>query len=412
MTKAVIERLKNKKEYLEEKCKLLFNPSIAKVILQNKINMLNELINSYSSISPLASLTNARQIFEKQVGFEEEKKNILERIEIAEYWEPKGVKKEPFILCLVGPSGMGKTTFAQVVAQALEKKFFSVALGGIFDVSTLIGSEADSLANNAGQLTQALIESKVCDPVILLDEVDKTSSSIKNCLLNVLDNKQNHEVLDYYLEVKLDFSQVIFVITANDLKQIGKNLSDRMLVINLKPYTLEQKKEIASVIIQKWFTSNAGFDKNEFDITNEALENLISKTNEKGIRRLEKAIDKVFDYCLLEWLKEAKQGRKKSKIIITKKIINQIISYDFSNAYQEKPEIGLIKKIGKQLWNLENKVRNLQNCEKFNRNVNNLWFVLFFIILISKLICSYWKKIKSEETKSKKKWSALESAKN
>src|SRR4051794_36327026 len=104
-----------------------------------------------------------------------------------------------------------------------------------------------------GQITQALTETKTRDPVILLDEIDKTGSSLKNCLLSFLDPKQNQEILDYYLEVKLDFSQAIFIITANDLKKITDDepLSRRMLVINLPPYTDKQKREIANLIIQK-----------------------------------------------------------------------------------------------------------------------------------------------------------------
>src|SRR5215217_24128 len=144
------------------------------------------------------------------------------------------------------------------MAQALGKKFFSITLGGLSEISTLIGSETNSLANNVGQLAQALAETKTCDPVILLDEIDKTGPSLKNCLLNVLDTKQNQEVLDYYLEVKLDFSQVIFVVTANDLKKITDNepLCRRMLVVELPPYTVEQKKEIANRIIQRLFDQN------------------------------------------------------------------------------------------------------------------------------------------------------------
>jgi ATP-dependent Lon protease len=102
-----------------------------------------------------------------------------------------------------------------------------------------------------GQLAKALVETKTPDPVILLDEIDKTSSSLKNCLVKVLDPIQNQEILDHFLEAKLDFSQVTFIVTANDLKKIPDSLSDRMLVVELPGYTADKKREITNKIIQK-----------------------------------------------------------------------------------------------------------------------------------------------------------------
>jgi ATP-dependent Lon protease len=154
-------------------------------------------------------------------------------------------------LCLVGPVGTGKTTFSQIISQALGKKYFPISLGGLSDSSVLVGNEANSPANNMGQLARALVETKTSDPVILLDEIDKTGLSLKNCLVNVLDSTQNQNILDHFLEVKLDFSQVTFVITTNDLKKIPDSLSDRMLMVKLPGYTADQKREIAHKIIQK-----------------------------------------------------------------------------------------------------------------------------------------------------------------
>jgi ATP-dependent Lon protease len=300
----VIERLKAKKEELENKYSTLVHSSVPKTILQNKIDALDELIDAYDAKSPSISLTDAQQILNRQAGFEEQKREILENLEIAEYWAPQGVKKDPLILCLVGPAGVGKTTFAQIIAQALGKEFFSLNLGGLSETSVLVGSEASSLANNMGKLAQALVTAKTRDPVILLDEIDKTSFSLNSYLLNILDSTQNQAVLDHYLEVKLDFSQVTFVLAANDLKKIPNSLREsllsRMKIIELPGYTQEQKKEIAQKIIQKWFTENASLNQNNLEITPEALETLISKTKEKGVRQLEKlALNKIFNYCLL-----------------------------------------------------------------------------------------------------------------
>lgn len=247
----IIVRLNAKKEELENTYNSLTHSSISKTILQDKIKVLNELINAYISTSPLPSLTDSQSILSQQVGFEEQKKAILGSLEIAEFCEKKGVKRNPLILCLVGPTGVGKTTFAQIIARALGKKFFSVALGGLSETFFLLGSEANSPANNMGQLAQALVATKTRDPVILLDEIDKTGSPLKSCLLSILDPQQNQAVLDYYLDIKLDFSQITFVLTANELKNFLPSLRDRMLIVELPGYNKKQKKEICDKIIQQ-----------------------------------------------------------------------------------------------------------------------------------------------------------------
>ncbi|CAI2184840.1 17329_t:CDS:2, partial [Funneliformis geosporum] len=162
--------------------------------------------------------------------------------------------------------------------QALKKEFFAINLGGLFDTSILLGASENSLGTEIGQLAKGLAETKKYDPLILLDEIDKAGSASKtaihDCLLKILDPEQNHAVLDYYLDVKLDLSHVFFMATANDLTKIPPPLRDRMLII-------------------------------------EALEALINKTNEKA--------------------REVNQGVPESKIIITPDLVNQIIPQSFSN---------------------------------------------------------------------------------
>lgn len=210
------------------------------------------MITAYQSTSLPVNLVEAKEIFDQQIGFEEQKKGILERLEINE--RHHNIRRDPLILCLVGPSGTGKTTFASLLAQALKKEFFSINLGGLLDSSILLGTSENSSGTEIGQLAKALTETKKCNSLILLDEIDKAGSSFKtaihDCLLNVLDPVQNHEILDYYLDVKLDFSQVNFVATANDLTKIPKPLQGRMLVVELSGYNIEQKKAIAQKIVQ------------------------------------------------------------------------------------------------------------------------------------------------------------------
>jgi ATP-dependent Lon protease len=203
--------------------------SVPKSILKKKIEILNELIAAYQSTSSPVNLTDAEDMLNQQVGFEEQKEKVLNSLKIKGYCEKKNVKKNPLIFCLIGPPGVGKTTFAQVLAQALKKKLFAVALGGAENSSILLGTNEGSPGTETGQLTKALMETKTCDPLILLDEIDKVNSyggnsAIHNCLNAVLDPSQNQEVLDYYLDVKLDFSQVTFIVTVNDQKKIPEYL--------------------------------------------------------------------------------------------------------------------------------------------------------------------------------------------
>jgi len=253
----VIERLKAKKNEFENQHDALTHSSVPKSTLKKKVEILDELIKAYQSTSTPVDLSKAEEILSQQVGFEEQKEKVLNSLKIKDYCENRNIKKDPLIFCLIGPPGVGKTTFAQLIAQALKKKLFIVALGGLSNSSFLLGTNEGSLGTEVGQLTKALVETKTCKPLILLDEVDKVSSyggnsAIHSCLNAVLDPTQNQEVLDYYLDVKLDFSQAIFIVTANDEKKIpGYLLSKTPEIVKLVGYSLKQKKEIANKFIQK-----------------------------------------------------------------------------------------------------------------------------------------------------------------
>ena len=125
----------------------------------------------------------------------------------------------------------------------------------------------------------------------MLDEIDKTKPFIHDFLIKILDPEQNQEVLDYYLDVKIDFSQVTFVVTANDQDKIPVYLRSRMTIIELSEYSGEQKREVANKIVQNFFAQNPTLNSQNFEITSEALERLISKTKEKGVRQLKIGVD-------------------------------------------------------------------------------------------------------------------------
>ncbi|CAI2181152.1 20285_t:CDS:2 [Funneliformis geosporum] len=314
----VIERLNTKKNEFQNQHDSLAYSSVPKSILKKKIEILDELIAAYHSTASLASLSETEKILNQQIGFEEPKQQVLNSLKIKNYCEQNDFQRSPLVLFLVGSPGVGKTTLAQILAQALKKEFFMVALGGMSDSSLLLGNNESYLGTNGvGQLTKALIETKTHDPLILLDEFDKVSaykgnSAIHNCLNAVLDPVQNKEILDYYLDVKLDFSHITFIITVNDRSEIPKHLLSRMpAVVELPGYTLEQKKEIAQQFIKNFFAGKESL-KTKFEITSQALEVLINKTKEKGVRQLKKGLD----------TEEFGQGKPESKITIDSEVAN------------------------------------------------------------------------------------------
>ncbi|CAG8795827.1 24917_t:CDS:1 [Racocetra persica] len=296
MTEAVIDRLNAKKLELESRLSNLYHGgSQRREALEYKIKKIEELITAYQSVPLPINLEEAKEILKQQVGFSGlKKRSLLEKL----------AQRNFLALCLFGPPGVGKSTCAPFLARALKREFFSINLGGLSDTSILLGTSENSLGTETGQLAKALIATKTHNPLILLDEIDKAGSSYKtaihDCLLNVLDSAQNHEVLDHYLDVKLDFSRVIFVVTANDLTKIPPPLRDRLLIVKLNGYNIEQKKEIAQKIIQDWFSRHEQFNQDNFEIDSEALETLINKTNEEGVRQLKMALDDIFDYCLFQ----------------------------------------------------------------------------------------------------------------
>lgn len=280
MTNAVVNRLGARRDELEEELQDQYQGgSQRRATLQYQINKIGKLIEAYGNSSSLLTLQRTEEILSQQVGFEEQKKQILDNLAIEEFCEQHNIKKNSLVLCLVGPPGVGKTTFAKILAQALGKAFFPIALGGLSEPSILVGNETSSPENDMGQLAKALVKTNSRNPLILLDEIDKAGSSFKTAihdhLNSVLDPVQNQEIPDY--------------------------LCSRMLIVELPGYTTGQKKEIANKIIKNWLDQNEeGIDQDKLDISSEALEALINKTNEKGVRQLKMALNSIFEHCILQ----------------------------------------------------------------------------------------------------------------
>lgn len=229
-------------------------------------------------------------------GIEDVKERIIEYIAV------KKLKRSEKggIICLVGPPGVGKTSVGRSIARALNKKFFRFSVGGMRDEAEIKGHRKTYLGAMPGKLIQAIKVVQVKDPVLMLDEIDKMGISYQgdpaSALLEVLDPEQNKDFRDHYLDLPYDLSSVLFITTANTLDTIPRPLLDRMEVIRLPGYILEEKIHIArKYLIPKVLTETGLTKKNAPAISLPALKTLISNyAREAGVRSLEKSIHKVY----------------------------------------------------------------------------------------------------------------------
>ncbi|HNW75249.1 MAG TPA: endopeptidase La [Bacteroidales bacterium] len=241
-------------------------------------------------------LEHAQEVLdEDHYGLEKVKQRIIEYLAVIKL---KKDLKSP-ILCLVGPPGVGKTSLGKSVARALGRKYIRVSLGGLRDESELRGHRKTYIGAMPGRIIQSLKKVKTSNPVFVLDEIDKVSGMNINgdpqaALLEVLDPEQNNAFHDNYLEVEYDLSRIMFIATANTLTTIHPALRDRMEIIELPGYLLEEKIEIANRHLVPKQLSEHGMKKNQFTFSREVLTNIVEDyTRESGVRMLEKSIAKI-----------------------------------------------------------------------------------------------------------------------
>ncbi len=227
-------------------------------------------------------------------GLEDVKTNILEFI--STIMKTKNVTGS--ILCLVGPPGVGKTSIGKSIASALNREFYRFSVGGMRDEAEIKGHRRTYIGAMPGKIIQALKRVGKSNPVIMLDEIDKIGSSFRgdpaSALLEVLDPEQNKDFLDHYLDIRYDLSNVLFVTTANQLDTIPRPLLDRMELIQLPGYIMEEKLEIAKRYLVPNQMKEHGLDKKEITISKGAIEDIVEKyAREAGVRNLEKNIRKL-----------------------------------------------------------------------------------------------------------------------
>ena len=244
-------------------------------------------------------LKNAQKVLDRDhFGLEKVKERIIEHLAVLKL---RNDMKSP-IICLYGPPGVGKTSLGKSVAESLGRKYVRMSLGGLRDEAEIRGHRKTYIGAMPGRLIQNLKKAGTANPVFVLDEIDKLSNSNQgdpsSAMLEVLDPEQNTEFYDNYLEVGFDLSKVLFIATANNLGQIPWALRDRMEIINVTGYTIEEKVEIAKRHLLPKQLKEHGLTKEHLKLGKAQIEKVVEGyTRESGVRGLEKQIAKVVRFA-------------------------------------------------------------------------------------------------------------------
>lgn len=290
-------------------------------------------------------ITHAEKILERDhYGLEKVKERIIEYLAVRSLTH----KGDTPILCLVGPPGTGKTSIAKSIAEALRKKYVRICLGGVRDEAEIRGHRRTYVGAMPGRIAAGLRQAGVCNPLMLLDEIDKVSSDYKgdtqSALLEVLDTEQNCHFRDHYVELPLDLSKVLFIATANDAGNIPRPLLDRMDIIEVSSYTANEKFHIAKEHLWKKQLDRNGLKASQLTISDNALRGIIAKyTKEAGVRSLERKLGTVCRKAALEILK-SKEPRGKCIKVDSKRLEKYLgkprYHEDMAN---EKDDVGIVR---------------------------------------------------------------------
>ncbi len=296
-------------------------------------------------------INRAEEILERDhYGLEKVKERIVEYLAVRCLTS----KGEVPILCLVGPPGTGKTSIAKSIAEALNKKYVRICLGGVRDEAEIRGHRKTYVGAMPGRIANGLKQAGVCNPLMLLDEIDKVSSDYKgdtsSALLEVLDPEQNCHFRDHYVELPLDLSKVLFIATANDAGNIPRPLLDRMDIIEVTSYTANEKFHIAKEHLWEKQRSKNGLAETQLTISDNAIKEIINRyTREAGVRSLERKLGTVCRKAALEILKERggkskKQAQDKCIKVNSQKLGKYLGKPNYSvDMANEKDDVGIVR---------------------------------------------------------------------
>lgn len=270
-------------------------------MIQTYLEWVLELPYGEMAKKPLKIEEVEKQLEKDHYSLKKPKDRIVEYFSVKELLELRGISEKEAhgaILCFAGPPGVGKTSLANSIAEALKRPLVRIALGGLEDVNELRGHRRTYVGAMPGRIVQGLIDAKKMNPVIVLDEIDKVGRSQRgdptSALLEILDPEQNKSFRDYYLNFNLDLSKSIFIATANDVGSIPAPLRDRMEFIFVSSYTPQEKFEIAKRYLLPQELKKHGLKSSELSISKSALEEIINKyTREAGVRNLRRRMADV-----------------------------------------------------------------------------------------------------------------------
>ncbi len=295
-----------------DKLRTIENVSPEYQVTRTYLNWLTDLPWGIYSEESHDLVEAARILNEQHYGLDDVKQRILEFISTI----IKRGKVSGSIICLVGPPGVGKTSIGKSIADSMGRKFYRFSLGGMRDEAEIKGHRRTYIGAMPGKFIQSLKRTEVSNPVIMLDEIDKVGVSFQGdpaaALLEVLDPEQNTQFLDHYLDVRFDLSNILFVTTANVLDTIPRPLLDRMEIIKLSGYILEEKIEIAKRFLVPRQRNEHGLKASEVSITDAALAKIADGyAREAGVRDMENQIKKIMRKVTLE---QTKKGTKKTNV--------------------------------------------------------------------------------------------------